>query len=100
MNYKVYIIAICVVFSSFVAKAQDAHFSQFYAAGLYLNPAIAGTEPGLMAGMNYRNQWRSIVVPYVTSQLTVISPFYTGKGKKAVQVGGIGLSVYNDKSGD
>jgi len=81
-------------------NAQDAHFSQYYSSGLYLNPSLAGVEPGLMVGMNYRNQWRSIVVPYVTSQLSVIAPIYVGKGKKANHLGGVGLSFYNDKSGD
>jgi len=40
-------------------KAQDPHFSQFYAAPLYLNPALAGTSAGnYRVGVNYRDQWR------------------------------------------
>jgi type IX secretion system PorP/SprF family membrane protein len=37
--------------------AQDAQFSQFYAAPLYLNPAFAGTDSGARLGINFRNQW-------------------------------------------
>lgn len=86
--------------ASVTLKGQDAHFSQYYASGLYLNPSMAGIEPGLTFGGNYRNQWRSIVVPYVTNQVTLIAPIYTGKGRKNLHLGGIGGSIYNDKAGD
>jgi type IX secretion system PorP/SprF family membrane protein len=40
--------------------AQDPQFSQFYAAPLYLNPALAGATGQARAGLNYRNQWPAI----------------------------------------
>lgn len=40
--------------------AQDPQFSQFYAAPLYLNPALAGSTNQARAGINYRNQWPAI----------------------------------------
>ncbi|MGB4958024.1 MAG: PorP/SprF family type IX secretion system membrane protein [Saprospiraceae bacterium] len=41
-------------------QAQDAHFSQFYASPLTLNPAIAGTYTGTFrVSTIYRDQWRS-----------------------------------------
>lgn len=51
---------------AFVAKAQDPVFSQFYANPLYLNPALTGAtfEPRLT--LNYRNQWPSLNVNFVT----------------------------------
>lgn len=39
------------------AYAQDAHFSQFYANRVYLNPAYAGFDEGTTVTLNYRNQW-------------------------------------------
>ncbi len=80
-------------------RAQDAFFSQYYSSGLYLNPALAGTETDLTFSSNYRSQWRSIVVPYVTSQISIINPMYS-KGVSERHWGGLGLSVYNDRAGD
>ncbi len=38
-------------------KAQDVQYSQFYAAPLYLNPALTGSSEMTRIGVNYRNQW-------------------------------------------
>lgn len=38
-------------------KAQDVQYSQFYAAPLYLNPAMTGASEMTRIGVNYRNQW-------------------------------------------
>ncbi len=40
-----------------VLRAQDTQYSQFYAAPLYLNPAMAGASEMTRIGVNYRNQW-------------------------------------------
>ncbi len=37
--------------------AQDVQYSQFYAAPLYLNPALTGASELTRIGVNYRNQW-------------------------------------------
>lgn len=39
------------------AGAQDFHYSQFYAAPLYLNPALTGSTELSRVGLNYRKQW-------------------------------------------
>jgi type IX secretion system PorP/SprF family membrane protein len=39
------------------AKSQDFHYSQFYAAPLYLNPALTGSTELSRVGVNYRKQW-------------------------------------------
>lgn len=46
---------------------QDIHYSQYYHSPLNLNPALAGLFDGdiRMIG-NYRSQWSSVTVPYVT----------------------------------
>lgn len=38
-------------------SAQDVQYSQFYAAPLYLNPALTGATELTRVGVNYRNQW-------------------------------------------
>ncbi len=38
-------------------KAQDAEFTQFYAAPLNLNPALTGAGKCHRITTNYRNQW-------------------------------------------
>lgn len=81
------------------ARAQDPHFSQFFASPLTLNPAFTGLFSGdyRIAG-NYRSQWRSISTPYVTGTLSadfgilknVIS--YT-------DIWGVGIMALYDKTG-
>lgn len=46
-----------IQFSNYIA-AQDLHFSQYYAAPLYYNPAQTGLFDGdYRVGGNYKNQW-------------------------------------------
>lgn len=45
---------------NFDSKAQDAQFSQYYAAPLFLNPALTGINQMGRAGVNYRNQWPAV----------------------------------------
>ncbi len=54
-----------------VASAQDPQYSQYYAAPLYLNPAMAGGELTGRIGFNYRNQW-----PSIDAQFTTFSAYY------------------------
>ncbi|MBA4301303.1 MAG: hypothetical protein C0433_14555 [Cyclobacterium sp.] len=51
--------------------AQDPQYSQYYAAPLYLNPAMAGGELTGRVGFNYRNQW-----PSIDAQFTTFSAYY------------------------
>ena len=53
------------------AFAQDPQYSQYYAAPLYLNPAMAGGELTGRVGFNYRNQW-----PSIDAQFTTFSALY------------------------
>src|SRR5689334_702565 len=80
-------------------NAQDAVFSQYYSSNLYLSPCFAGIEPNLNIGVNVRTQWRSVTAPYVTNQVSIIKPFYR-YGLTTQNVGGVGLSIYQDKAGD
>lgn len=58
---------IFLLFSQIKINAQDAQLSQFYAAPIYLNPAMAGTTFDGRATVNYRNQWVGLPTNYRTS---------------------------------
>ncbi len=51
-----------------IVTAQDAQFSQAFAAPLLLNPALAGTFDGsYRLNLNYRDQWRSALETPLTT---------------------------------
>jgi type IX secretion system PorP/SprF family membrane protein len=70
--------------------AQDPEFSQFYAAPLHLNVALAGISYGPRVNLNYRNQWPNIDKGYVTYAVSYDQHF-----KKLH--GGVGLAVNADR---
>jgi type IX secretion system PorP/SprF family membrane protein len=80
-------------------KAQDPHFTQFFASPLTLNPAFTGLFPGdFRFAANYRNQWSSISTPFVTG--TVSGDF--GILKNTIpynDVWGVGALALYDQTG-
>ena len=97
---KTLFISLCFLFvlNMQESKGQDAVFSQYYSSYLYLNPAFAATEPTVTAGFNSRVQWKSVTTPYTTNQASLIIPIYKST-EKFQNIGGIGLSVYNNNAG-
>ncbi|MDB5199733.1 MAG: hypothetical protein JWO92_1696 [Chitinophagaceae bacterium] len=68
---KIFVV-INVICLSLGIKAQDPHFSQFFASPLTLNPALTGKFDGTFrAAGNYRNQWPAFNNVYTTSTLSV-----------------------------
>jgi type IX secretion system PorP/SprF family membrane protein len=66
----------------FAATAQDIHFSQYANSPLNLNAGLAGVFGGDMRFVaNYRDQWRSIPVPYSTFSGSFENKIYWTKGK-------------------
>lgn len=60
---------VVIMLSTFVASAQDLHFSQWFNSPLSTNPANTGFIPqaDYRLGANYRNQWSTIMsIPYKT----------------------------------
>lgn len=57
--------------SGFGLRGQDLHFSQFFNSPLTTNPANTGFIPDAdyRIGVNYRNQWASVPVPFKTMSL-------------------------------
>lgn len=67
-------------------RAQDFQFSQFYAAPLYLNPALTGISQETRMGSVYRNQWPGL--DYQFTAFTAYADHYSLDYKS-----GMGLSV-------
>jgi len=66
---KIALVLSSIMALSFVAKAQDLHFSQFFNSPLTTNPANTGFIPDAdyRVGAQFRNQWAAILsAPYRT----------------------------------
>lgn len=87
---------IITTFSFQVMVAQDIHFSQYLSSPFNLNPSLIGDFEGdfRLIG-NYRNQWKSITVPYKTYG-------FSGDMNNVAKLKNLsaGLSVYSDEAGD
>ncbi len=91
-----------VIVLSFGLKAQDIHYSQFYASPLTLNPALTGiNDCNYRAGIMYRNQWHSITpttaytTPSLSFDINNLAHRYIKTGVLSA-----GLLVLNDQAGD
>lgn len=73
-------------------SAQDMHFTQFYAAPLFLNPAFTGANVCSRVSMTYRNQWPGINTTY---QSYLLSFDHFLQDQKV----GVGLQFATDKAG-
>jgi type IX secretion system PorP/SprF family membrane protein len=76
-------------------QAQDIHFSQFFNAPYAQSPANIGQFTGdYRVGAIYRQQWRSVTVPYSTFGIG-------GDAAHVLGVNGLGIGawIYNDKAG-
>jgi type IX secretion system PorP/SprF family membrane protein len=72
--------------------AQDAQFSQFYAAPSYLNPAFTGVTAQHRAVLNYRHQWPTIPGAFTSYNFAYD---YNADALKS----GIGIAVTRDNAG-
>lgn len=80
-------------------KAQDPHFSQFFASPLTLNPALTGKFDGtLRVAGNYRNQWPAFNNVYTTSTLSVDFDILKSR-LPDYDTWGIGILALTDKAG-
>ncbi|MEY2962773.1 MAG: hypothetical protein RL754_34 [Bacteroidota bacterium] len=61
LTTRILTLAFGLMFST-LATAQDAHFSQYYANPIYLNPAFAGLDRCPTVHSNYRNQYPQLGV--------------------------------------
>lgn len=91
--------------------SQDIHFSHYNEAPLQVNPALCGVSYNYRAAVLYRDQWRSVTVPYVTyggsfeARLKLNAWEKVGNNltqiyKKAFRKLAAGLAFYSDRAGD
>ncbi|MCB0738204.1 MAG: type IX secretion system membrane protein PorP/SprF [Bacteroidetes bacterium] len=75
-------------------SAQDAHFSQFYANPMYLNPAFAGSAGGARYALNSRYQWPTAAGGDFQTYTVSYDQHFDAIG------GGLGGQVFYDRAGD
>ncbi|HRO43532.1 MAG TPA: PorP/SprF family type IX secretion system membrane protein [Flavipsychrobacter sp.] len=80
--------------------AQDAHFTQYFASPLTLNPALTGlVQCDLRVAANYRSQWSSVSNnPYTTASFSYDMATLKGKLNNGDALG-IGILGLYDRSG-
>lgn len=97
-----FLMGLCTLYSISVS-GQSIHFSQYYNAPLLQSPANTALMPedDFRVGLNYRNQWAAIPVPYNT-----FSAYVDGKAlsksddENRNRWLGVGLAMFSDKAGD
>ena len=90
--YRIVLLMVLILGFEGVVTAQDPQFSQFYAAPLYLNPALTGSTGQARAGLNYRNQWPAIEARFTT--MSVYFDYFIADKKS-----GIGAIITRDQEG-
>ena len=82
------------LFCSPRADAQvDAHFSQYYAYPLWLNPGLTGVMDGdYRITANYKRQWAAVTSPFTTEALSFDTYPYKHLG--------LGATILNQSAGD
>lgn len=80
--------------------AQDIHFTQYYAAPQFINPAAFGTANSLEAGLLYKTQWQSFTKGYTTYGAFVNKQLRGNKfNNRKKGYFSAGLSFFYDKAG-
>lgn len=98
---RVLFIILFLVGINSATKAQDPHFSQFFASPLTLNPAYTGKIPGMWRlAANRRDQWPTIPKAYVTNTASFDFPVMRKTLSQRGDVLGLGLMALNDVSGN
>ncbi len=97
MRQKIYILIVGCLLLGMSVRAQDFHFSQFYANPLYLSPSLAGATDGGRLAVNYRNQWPAVSKAFSTYSISFdnfFSKFNSGIGFYLIQdhAGSAGLT--------
>lgn len=93
------ILSVAFLFLCMSVQAQDFHFSQFFVAPSFLNPAYIGKfRTDYRAGLIHRRQWSQLNTPYVTTGATGEANFRVGPYK--YDMIGAGLAFVNDELGD
>lgn len=87
-----YLILVVIALPTGRLFSQDIHFSQFLNSPVNLNPGMAGNFGGDLRFVgNYRNQWRTVPVPYLTFSGSLENKIYFTRGRydRYLTLGGI-----------
>lgn len=99
---RIYIwICVCVAVLPFAtAYGQGMHFSQYYNSPMLLNPANTAlmSDADYRLGVNYRNQWASIPVPFNT--FSAFGDCQILRNQNLTNWMGLGAAMFTDKAGD
>lgn len=86
----------CSLWLSVCCFSQDIHFSQFFEAPLYRNPALAGIVDGdVRVQTVYRSQWNSVANAYKTMSLNAEYKLPVKNDDYLT----LGMQVFHDRSG-
>ena len=79
--------------------AQDLHFTNYFIAPTFFNPAQTGAFSGNLRGaLLYRDQWRSVAPnPFQSAIIAFDSPIVFGLTKQHWV--GVGMTLFNDRAG-
>lgn len=86
-----FLVATLVLMPFRSVMAQDPEFSQFYAAPMNLNPALAGVAWGPRFNTTYRNQWPGLEKGFVTYAVGYDQYFEKARS-------GFGVFIMNDRT--
>ncbi len=94
----------CIIFSTLMLLhlhvcGQSLLFSQYYAAPLNINPALAGTYQHDYFSLNYRSQWRDLNQPYQAGLFTYTHPVFTEKPRRQ-HTGNVAFSAFSESVGN
>lgn len=79
--------------------AQDIHFSQYFSTPLTINPSYTGSFSGdYRLGLNYRQQWGSVTVPY--KSFDIYGDLSFNKNFLHRNYFAAGLYMVSDRAGD
>jgi type IX secretion system PorP/SprF family membrane protein len=90
-KFSLCLLAFLIIFG-LQANAQVMHFTQFYAAKNYLNPAFTGIHGCTRIASNYRDQWPSIPGKFVSYTFALDHNFQTFNSS-------LGLLLVGDRAG-
>lgn len=83
-----------------MVRAQDPHFSQFYASPMTLNPALTGKFDGTFRlAANYRNQWPTINNAFTTATASIDFAVMS-RQLPEFDTWGVGIIGLGDQSGN
>ena len=100
---KILVVVLIAISGNKISYCQSIHFSQYFNAPMLINPANTGLMPeyDYRLGLNYRNQWGAIPVPYNTfSGFADLKVGGNNQNKTSNNWLGVGFAYFYDKAGD